>query len=46
MIEYYKDKNNHHGKNHSQETLNLISKPGELNPMFSKKHSEETKKIM
>lgn len=34
-IEYYKDKNNHpmYGKTHSKEILDLISKPGKLNPM-------------
>lgn len=36
MIERFKDKNNHpmFGKKHSKEILDLISKPGELNPMF------------
>lgn len=35
MKEYYKDPNNHpmYGKNHTKETLSLISKPGKLNPM-------------
>lgn len=36
MVDYYKDKNNHpmYGKTHTEEALTLISKPGELNPMF------------
>jgi group I intron endonuclease len=34
------------GKTHKEETLQLISKPGELNPMFGKVHSESTKKII
>lgn len=46
MKEFYKDKNNHpmFGKNHTKEAL--ISKPGKLNPMFSRKHNEDTKKIL
>jgi group I intron endonuclease len=32
-----------YGKKHTEYALALISKPGELNPMFGKKHSEETK---
>jgi group I intron endonuclease len=47
MVDYYKDKNNHpspylsffrdrgFGKTHTEEALGLISKPGELNPMFA-----------
>jgi group I intron endonuclease len=31
------------GKNHTDMSLVLISKPGKLNPMFGKKHSELTK---
>lgn len=31
------------GKTHTGETLALISKPDNLNPMFGKKHKEETK---
>ncbi len=34
------------GKTHTKEVLDLISKPGELNPMYGKKHSELTKAIM
>ena len=34
------------GKTHTEEVLALISKPGKLNPMFGKKHNEETKAIM
>ena len=41
MIEYYKNKENHpmFGKTHTRKALSLISKPGELNPMFGRKHS-------
>lgn len=41
MIERYKDKTNHpmFGKSHSQKVLELISKPGVLNPMFGKKRA-------
>lgn len=34
------------GKTHTKEAISLISKPGELNPMFGKEHSESTKAIM
>ena len=34
------------GKTHTEEVLALISKPGELNPMFGRKHREGTKAIM
>lgn len=34
------------GKTHKEETLKLISKPGELNPMFGKVHSDSTKAKM
>jgi group I intron endonuclease len=34
------------GKTHDKVTLNLISKPGELNPMFGKIHSKSTKILM
>jgi group I intron endonuclease len=46
MLNRFKDKSNHpmYGKKHTEETLKLISKPGELNPMYGKLHSEETKK--
>jgi group I intron endonuclease len=48
MIERYKDKTNHpmFGENHSEEVLKSISKPGELNPMFGKKHNDKTKELM
>jgi len=37
MVEYYKEKLNHpmFGKTHTKEAISLISKPGELNPMFA-----------
>lgn len=35
-----------YGKTHSKEILDLISKPGKLNPMYGKSHSEESKKLM
>lgn len=37
MVEHYIDKSNHpmFGKTHTKEALALISKPGELNPMFA-----------
>ena len=43
-----KDKNNHpfFGKFHKKETLNLISKPGKLNPMFRKTHQSSSKKLI
>lgn len=34
------------GKTHTKEVLALISKPGELNPMFGRKHSEATRTIL
>ena len=34
------------GKSHTKEALGLISKPGELNPMFGKKHSEATRALL
>lgn len=48
MVDFYKDKNNHSmfGKTHTEEALGLISKPGVLNPMFGKKHSEASKASM
>ena len=48
MLNRFKDKSNHpmYGKKPAEETLKLISKPGELNPMYGKLHSEETKKKM
>ena len=33
-----------YGKAHKGKTLKLISKPGELNTIFGKKHSEKIKK--
>jgi hypothetical protein len=39
----YKTNHPMFGKNHTLESLSLISKPGELNPMFNKTHSAETK---
>ena len=33
-------------KTHSQESKNLISKPGVLNPMYGRKHSESTKTLI
>ena len=46
MLNRFKDKSNHpmYGKKHREETLKLISKPGELNPMYGKLHSDEAKK--
>lgn len=48
MKKFYENKNNHpmFGKNHSEEALVLISKPGKLNPMYGKKHNDFTKVIM
>jgi len=48
MKDWYKNKNNHpmYGKTHKKETLSLISKPGELNPMFGKTRSELTRAKM
>jgi group I intron endonuclease len=45
-IEYWKNKQNHPTKSkiRTAETITLISKYGILNPMYAKKHSEETKK--
>ena len=41
----YKDKSNHPmlGKTHTSFALSKISKPGNLNPMFGKTHSIESK---
>jgi group I intron endonuclease len=33
-------------KNHSEKVLRLRSKPGELNPMFGKKHKDKSKELM
>ena len=48
MLKRLEDKSNHpmYGKKHTNETLKLISKPGELNPMLGKQHSEVTKMII
>lgn len=48
MVERFKDKSNHPfwGKHHDEISKYLISKPGALNPMFGKKHSEETRELM
>lgn len=45
MVKRLEDKTNHpmFGKTHDENTLKLISKPGELNPMFGQKHAESTK---
>lgn len=45
MLKRFEDKSNHpmYGKSHTIEVRKLISKPGELNPMFGKKHSEASK---
>jgi group I intron endonuclease len=42
------DKTNNpmYGKKHTLNTLQAISKPGELNPMFNKEHNIETRKKM
>lgn len=34
------------GKNHTKESLSLISKPYKLNPMYGRKHSEITRAIL
>lgn len=48
MIKRLEDKSNHPfwGKHPNEISKSLISKPGALNPMFGKTHSEETKIIM
>ena len=48
MVEYYKNQKNHpmFGKTHTKEALGLISKPGELNPMYEKTHSDKSKTKM
>ena len=33
-------------KHHNEKSKSLISKPGALNPMFGKTHSEDTKDLM
>jgi group I intron endonuclease len=34
------------GKNHTKESLALNSKPGKLNPMYGREHSEITRAIL
>ena len=48
MSKWYENKENHlmFGKTHREETLGLISKPGELNPMYGRVHSDSTKAKM
>lgn len=48
MIERFKDKTNQpmYGKNHTNRVLKLISKPGKLNSMYGKKHTEDTKDLI
>ena len=48
MVARYADKTNHPfwNKHHDDETKLLISKPGALNPMYGKTHTEETKNLM
>ena len=45
MVKRFEDKINHPfwGKHHNEKSKSLISKPGELNPMFNKRHSISTK---
>lgn len=42
------NKENHpfYGHTHTKESLNLISKPGKLNPMYGRVHSDKTKRLM
>ena len=48
MVERFKDATNHAfcRKNHDERSKSLISKPGSLNPMFGKTHSEKTKELI
>jgi group I intron endonuclease len=48
MVKRLENKTNHPfwGKHHDAKAKSLISKPGLLNPMFGKTHSEETKNLM
>jgi len=45
MLTRFEDKSNHpmFGKTHTSKVRELISKPGELNPMYGRKHSALTK---
>lgn len=44
----YVNKLNHpmYGKKHDEITLSLISKPGELNPMYGRTHNINSRKLM
>ena len=46
-VERFKDKTNHPfwGKHHDAKSKSLISKPGLLNPVFGKTHSEKLKTL-
>ena len=48
MVQRFEDKSNHPfwGKHHYAKTKSFISKPGSLNPMFCKTHSEKTKELI
>lgn len=48
MKKFYENKNNHpmFGKNHSEEALALISKPGKLNSTSRERRYDQTKMIM
>jgi len=48
MVKRLEDKSNHPfwGKHHDVKAKSLISKPGSLNPMFGKTHSEQSKNLM
>jgi hypothetical protein len=35
-----------YGKKHNLDSLKAISKPGPLNPMFNKKHTNKAKKLI
>ena len=48
MVKRLQNKSNHPfwGKHHDEIAKFFISKPGLLNPMFGKTHSEESKKLI
>lgn len=48
MLKRFDNKSNHpiHGKSHKEETLKLINKPGELNPMFLPNIVNKQRKIL
>lgn len=48
MVKRFENKMDHPfwGKHHNEKSKSLISKPGELNPMFGKTHSENTRDLM